>query len=108
MKMNQIFQVVSATLILSLGFSQKLPVKAIMVSSTQDNSSLTTETNSAQNSDLSQFLTTTTSQSSQNSTTECNLTKKVATDVAEPTLISGLVFVVGLGIWSQRKKIISN
>ena len=56
MKINHIFQVVSATLILSLGFSQKLPVKAIIVSSTQDNSSLTTETNSAQNSDLSQFI----------------------------------------------------
>ncbi len=66
MKMNQIFQVVSATLILSLGFSQNLPGKAIIVSSTQDNNSLTTETNSTQTSDLSQFFTTTTSQSSQN------------------------------------------
>ncbi len=108
MKINHIFQVVSATLILSLGFSQKLPVKAIIVSSTQDNSSLTTETNSAQNSDLSQFLTTTTSQSIQNSTTECNATKQLAEDVPEPTLISGLVFVAGLGIWSQRKKIVGN
>lgn len=101
MKINQIFQVVSASLILSLGLSQKLPAKAIVLSSTQDNSSLATETNSAQSSDLSQFFTTQVSQSSQNSNTECNIPNQAGTPVPEPTLISGLVFVTGLGIWSQ-------
>lgn len=101
MKTNQIFQVVSATFILSLGFSQKLPAKAIIISSNQNNNGLTTETNSAQSSDLSQFFTTQVSQSSQNSNTECNIPNQAGTPVPEPTLISGLVFVTGLGIWSQ-------
>ncbi|MGD1712215.1 hypothetical protein [Dapis sp. BLCC M172] len=93
---------------MSLGFYQKLPAKAIIVSSTQNNNSLTTETNSAQSSDLSQFFTTTTSQSIQNSNTECNLSKQAGTSVPEPTLITGLIFVAGLGVWSQKKKKISN
>ena len=122
MKTNQILQVVSASFILSLGFSQKLPVKAIIISSTQDNGSFTMENNSTQSSDLSQFLTTQTSQFSQNSkflttqtsqfsqnsNAECNPLQEESKSIPEPTLISGLVFFTGLGVWSQRKKIISN
>lgn len=108
MKINQILQVVSASFILSLGFSQKLPVKAIIISSTQDNDSFTMENNSTQSSDLSKFSTTQTSQFSQNSNTECNLLQEQSKSIPEPTLVSGLVFFTGLGVWSQRKKIISN
>ena len=109
MKMNQIFQVVSASLILSLGFSHNLSARAILASSLEDNSSFTTDNSSNQSSELSQFFTTQTSQSGQNPTTECQFTNgnKGGASVPEPTLITGLVFVTGLGIWSGRKKAIS-
>ena len=105
MKINQFLQVVSASLILSLGFSQKLPADAIVVSSSQENSSLTTETNTTQSSDLAGFFATTTSQSGENSNTECNQNNgdNAIYSTPEPTVISGLVLVTGLGIWSKRK-----
>ena len=108
MKINQILQVVSTSFIFSLGFYQKLPAKAIIIGSTQDNGSLTMETNSTQSSGLSQFLTPQISQSGQNSNTECNVLTEENTSIPETTLIIGLVFFAGLGVWSQRKKIISN
>ncbi|NEP81256.1 MAG: PEP-CTERM sorting domain-containing protein [Okeania sp. SIO3B3] len=104
MRMNQFLQVVLASLILSLRLAHKLPAKAIVLNSTEDNSSLATQSNSTKSSDLSQFLTTTTSQSGEYSTTDCNNSNGAGTSVPEPTLIAGLVFVTGLGIWSQKKK----
>ncbi|GFZ96826.1 PEP-CTERM sorting domain-containing protein [Okeania sp. KiyG1] len=61
----------------------------------------------AESSDLSQFLTTKTSPSSQNITTDGNLTNGNGTgkDVPEPSLISGLVLMMGFGVWSARKKV---
>ncbi|MGD1716039.1 PEP-CTERM sorting domain-containing protein [Dapis sp. BLCC M172] len=108
MKINQFLQVVVVSSIMSVGFSSKLPVGAFVTNSTHNNNSnLATNSNSAGSSNLSQFLGET-SQNSQTSTIDCNLVDKVKDYVGtpEPTLISGLFFVVGLGLWSRRKKII--
>ncbi len=107
MKINQFLQVVVVGLIISVGFSSKLPVGAFVINSTDNSSSLATNNNSSGSSNLSEFLTQT-SQDSQESTIDCNLIDKVKdyAGTPEPSLISGLFFVVGLGIWSQRKKII--
>ncbi|OZH54963.1 hypothetical protein AFK68_07550 [Hydrocoleum sp. CS-953] len=107
MKINQFLQVVVVSSIMSVGFSSKLPVGAFVTNYTDNNNSLTTNSNSSGSSNLSQFLGET-SQNSQTSTIDCNLVDKVKDYVGtpEPTLISGLFFVVGLGLWSRRKKII--
>ncbi|MGB3510282.1 MAG: hypothetical protein WBA93_13815 [Microcoleaceae cyanobacterium] len=106
MKVNQFLQVCLASLIMSVGFSQKLSAKAFVINSTEDNSSLATNNNHSESSNLSQFFTQT-YQSGQNSTTECKFTNgnKGGASVPEPTLITGLVFAVGLGIWSGRKRL---
>ncbi|MDJ0515868.1 MAG: hypothetical protein F6K22_23225 [Okeania sp. SIO2F4] len=107
MKIHQFLQVVVVSLIISVGFSSKLPVGAFVINSTDNNSNLATNSNSSESSNLSQFLTQT-SQYSQESTIDCNLIDKVKdyAGTPEPTLISGLFFVVGLGLWSGRKKFI--
>ena len=109
MKINQFLQVVLVSLIMSVGFSDKLPAGAFVTDSTDNNSSLATNSNSSGSSNLSQFLTQT-SQDSQESTIDCNLIDKVKdyAGTPEPSLISGLFFVVGLGLWSERKKFISH
>lgn len=121
MKINQILQVVVVGFILSVGFTSKLPVGALVINSTNNNNSLITNNNSFSNSfgnsfsnsfessNLSQFLGKKL-QNSQESTIDCNLIDKAKNypRTPEPSLISGLFFVVGLGIWSQRKKIINH
>ena len=107
MKINQFLQVVVVSSIMSVSFSSKLPVGAFVTNSTDNNSSLSTNSNSSRSSNLSQFLGKT-SQDSQQSTIDCNLIDKVKdyAGTPEPTLISGLFVVVGLGLWSGRKKFI--
>ncbi|MDY7005776.1 MAG: hypothetical protein SWX82_18075 [Cyanobacteriota bacterium] len=104
MKINQFLQVVVFSLIMSVGFSSKLPVGAFVIDSTDNNSNLATNTNSSGSSNLSQFLTQT-SQDYQKSTTDCQLTNKdkELAGIPEPTLISGLFFVVGLGLWTRNR-----
>lgn len=110
MKINQFLQVVLAGLIMSVGL-QKLPARAFVLNSTdEDNSSFATDNNSAQSSDLSHFFTQT-SKWSKNSITDCKNNGSAGGGTAstpEPTLITGLVLMTGLGIWSGRKKLISN
>ncbi|NEP79553.1 MAG: hypothetical protein F6K39_16105 [Okeania sp. SIO3B3] len=104
MKIHQFLQVVVVSSIMSVGFSARLPVEAFVINSTDDNSNLATNTNSSGSSNLSKFLTQT-SQDSQKSTTDCQLTDKDKdpAGIPEPTLISGLCFVVGLGLWSRSR-----
>ncbi|MGK7921617.1 MAG: PEP-CTERM sorting domain-containing protein [Trichodesmium sp.] len=105
MKINQFFQVVVVSSIMSIGFSDNLPAGAFVINSTENNSSLTTNSNSSGSSNLSEFLTQT-SQDSQESTTDCNSADQVKdyAGTPEPTLISGLFVVVGFCLWSKRKK----
>ena len=107
MKIHQFLQVFVVSLIMNVGFFPKLPVGAFVTSSTDNNSSLTTHSNPSGNSNLSlsEFLAKT-SQNSQKSTIDCNLKNNAndRTGIPEPTLIRGLFFVVGLGLWSRRKK----
>ncbi len=108
MKINQFLQVIVVSSIMSVGFSCKSPVGAFVTNSTDNNnSSLATNSNSAGSSNLSEFLGEK-SQDSQESTIDCNLIDKVKdyAGTPEPTLISGLFVVVGLGLWSRRKKFI--
>ncbi|GGA26666.1 hypothetical protein [Okeania sp. KiyG1] len=102
MKINQFLQVVVVSSIMSVGFSARLPVEAFVIDSNDNNSNLATNSNSSGSSSLSQFLTQT-SQYSQKSTTDCQSTDEVKdyAGIPEPTLISGLFFVVGLGLWSR-------
>ncbi|NER01544.1 MAG: hypothetical protein F6K17_02300 [Okeania sp. SIO3C4] len=108
MKISQFFRVVLVSLIVNVGFAQKLPAQAFVINNTEDSSSLTTDNSNSGGSNLSQFLTPT-SQSNQNLSADCNLIDKVASkDVLEPTLITGLVFVAGLGLWKGKKRFIRN
>ncbi|NEQ72691.1 MAG: hypothetical protein F6K24_13030 [Okeania sp. SIO2D1] len=104
MKINQFLQVVVVSLILNVGFSARLPVGAFVINSDDNNSNLTTNSNSSGSYSLSQFLTQT-SEDSQNSTIDCNLIDKVKdyAGTPEPAVISGLFFVVGLGLWSRSR-----
>ncbi|NET41647.1 PEP-CTERM sorting domain-containing protein [Okeania sp. SIO2B3] len=104
MKINQFLQVVVVSLIMSLGFSSKLPVEAFVINYDDNNRNLATNSNSSGSSSLSQFLTQT-SEDSQNSTIDCNLIDKVKdyAGTPEPAVISGLFFVLGLGLWSKSR-----
>ena len=76
MKINQFLQVVVVSSIMSVGFSSKLPVGAFVIDSTDNNSSLATNSNSSGSSNLSEFLTPA-SQDYKESTINCNLVDKV-------------------------------
>jgi len=117
MKINQILQVVVVGFILSVGYTSNLPVDAFVITSTNNNNSLITNSNSFESSNLSDFGSSNLSQfsgktlqNSQQFTIDCNLIDQANNYARTPesSLISGLFFVVGLGIWSQRKKIINH
>ncbi len=107
MKIQQLLQVALASLIISLCFSEKLPAKGIVINNNQEGLGDKAPTNGGSN--LSQFLTQM-SQTSQELAIDCNLKNqdKGGASTPEPTLISGLIFVGGLGLWSNRKKLNRN
>jgi len=110
MKIKQLLQVALASLIINIGFFQKLPAIAISISSSElDSENINNQTPTNGDSNLSQFLTEM-SQNSQAASIDCNLENqdKAGKNVPEPTLITGLVFVGGLGLWSNRKKLNRN
>ena len=110
MKINQLLKVALASFIINISFSQKLPATAIYISSSElKNENIDNQNSTNGDSNLSHFLNRV-SQYSQDASIDCNLTNqdKTGTSVPEPTLITGLVFVGGLGLWSNRKKINRN
>lgn len=110
MKINQLLKVVLASLIINIGFFQKLPATAIAINSSElEPENINNQTPTNGNANLSQFSTKV-SQYSQDTAIDCNLKNqdKAGTSIPEPTLITGLICVAGVGLWSKRKKLNRN